>query len=258
MRGSEAFARLVAIMERLRGPDGCPWDREQTPASIAPYCLEEAYEVVDAIDEGIPEKLRDELGDLLLQVVFHAQMAKEAGSFDIDGVIGSISEKLVRRHPHVFRRAEGDEATTPEEVLTRWSEIKKKEGREHLFDGIPKALPALLRATRMGEKASSVGFDWKNPAGVVEKLDEELREFKAALPDRDRLEDEFGDLLFTLANLARHLKVDPETALRKATEKFDRRFRKMELAARAEGRELNTMTPEELERLWERAKSVRA
>jgi tetrapyrrole methylase family protein / MazG family protein len=248
----DEFARLVEIMARLRGPDGCPWDKEQTSASIAPYCLEEAFEVVEAIDEGDPKKLCEELGDLILQVVFHAEMAKAEGRFTINDVLKSINEKLIRRHPHVFRKNEV-QATTSKEVLENWSAIKKKEGRKNLLDGIPKALPALLRATRMGEKAATVGFDWKNADEVWPKLHEEMEEIRQA-GDASETEEEFGDFLFAAASLARHLKIDPESALRKATEKFDRRFRKMEEEATRRNVQLKDLSAAELDELWNQAK----
>ncbi len=242
-------------MRRLRSPDGCPWDRKQTHESIRPYCLEEAYEVVEAIDEGDRKKLCDELGDLLLQVLFHAQLAVEESTFSIDDVIDSIHSKLIRRHPHVFRREEGDLVDSAEEVLEKWSKIKKDEGRKHLLDGIPSALPALLRATRMGEKAGSIGFDWKSREEVSKKVSEELEELREAGNDSERVEEELGDLLFALTSYARHAKVDAETALRLATEKFDRRFRWMEQVAQKNDRELSTYSAKELDQLWNEAKS---
>ncbi|HLG18939.1 MAG TPA: nucleoside triphosphate pyrophosphohydrolase [Bdellovibrionota bacterium] len=254
MNAGEKFNRLVEIMARLRGPDGCPWDREQTPESIRPYCIEEAYEVVEAIDEGDPKKLSEELGDLLLQVVFHARFGEEKNQFNVEGVIDSINEKLVRRHPHVFRRNKGDEASTPDEVLEKWAKIKKLEGRKHLLDGIPKALPALLRATRMGEKAGGVGFDWPDAEGVWKKVEEEMDELRAAKGDLKKTEEELGDLLYALTSLARHLKVDAESSLRMATEKFEKRFRWMEEEARKRGEELAELTADELDRLWNQGK----
>jgi tetrapyrrole methylase family protein / MazG family protein len=250
----DPFGKLVDIMTRLRGEGGCPWDREQTHESIRPYCIEEAYEVVDAIDRKEWDELRDELGDLLLQVVFHAQMAKEAGTFDIDGVITAITEKLIRRHPHVFRKEEGDAVENSDQVLEKWAKIKKKEGREHLLDGIPRNLPALLRASRVGEKAASVGFDWKRPEEVRAKVMEELDELAQTKNDRVRREEEFGDLLFALTSFARHLDVDAESSLRLATEKFEKRFRWMEDEVRKKGVELSQLDAKELDLLWNRAK----
>jgi tetrapyrrole methylase family protein / MazG family protein len=256
MSVSETFARLVEIMAQLRGDGGCPWDREQTHETIRPYCLEEAYEVVEAIDENDAQKLRDELGDLLLQVVFHSQLATEEGTFSVEDVIRSINEKLIRRHPHVFQKDAGFHAKNPDEVLENWSKIKKKEGREHLLDGIPHALPALLRATRMGEKAATVGFDWPDAGEVWKKVDEEIEELRSAR-SRDEQERELGDLFFALTSLARHLGFDAESSLRKATEKFDRRFRWMEKEARStRKKELSELSPAELDALWNRAKGM--
>ncbi|MFH1018776.1 MAG: nucleoside triphosphate pyrophosphohydrolase [Pseudomonadota bacterium] len=255
MASAREFEKLVEMMRRLRGPGGCPWDREQTSESIAPYCLEEAYEVVDAIEGGERAKLRDELGDLLLQVVFHSQMAKEEGSFDIHDVARAINEKLIRRHPHVFRKGKGDQASSPEAVLKKWAKIKNREGRKHLLDGIPSAMPALLRATRIGEKAASVGFDWKGAKAVWKKVEEELNELRKARGKREAVMEELGDLLLALTSLARHLKVDAELALRRATKKFERRFRWMEEKVRVSGKELSDLTAKELDRLWNQSKT---
>jgi len=255
----ESFLRLIGIMRTLRSPEGCPWDREQTHETLKQYCIEEAYEVVDAIDHGDPAALKGELGDLLLQIVFHAQLAQESGKFNIVDVVDGLNEKLVRRHPHVFCRRDGDrkeEANTSEEVLDRWGKIKKEEGRENVLDGIPRSMPALQRAARTGEKAARVGFDWKDSKGVLEKVMEEFRELDEAGKDPQKLEEEFGDLLLSLASLARHLKLDPEGALRKATDKFEKRFRWMEQETRVSGIELSKMSPEDLDALWNRAKQV--
>lgn len=251
---ADPFGRLVETMEKLRGKGGCPWDREQTHESIRAYCIEEAYEVVDAIDHKNWPQLRDELGDLLLQVVFHAQMAKETGTFSIRDVLRAIQEKLIRRHPHVFRKAEGDAVKNAEQVLEKWAKIKKGEGRRHLLDGIPKHLPALLRASRIGEKAGSVGFDWKSAEEVRAKVKEELGELARSRKNPARLEEEFGDLLLALTSLARHLGVDAESSLRCATEKFEKRFRWMEDEARKKGVELAELNAQELDKLWNRAK----
>lgn len=255
MKSGERFEKLVEVMRQLRAPGGCPWDREQTHLTIRPYCIEEAFEVVEAIDEGDPKKLCDELGDLLLQVIFHAQLAKEESTFTIDDVIESIQSKLVRRHPHVFRKEEGDAVDSADQVLEKWAKIKKTEGRKNLLDGIPRALPALLRATRMGEKAASVGFDWQKADEVWEKVAEEMKEVKQAGSDPKKVEEELGDLLFALTSLARHLKVDAESSLRVATEKFDRRFRWMESHAEKGGKELSSLSAEELDQLWNQAKN---
>jgi len=248
------FSRLLEIMHTLRSPGGCPWDREQTHASLKPYCIEEAYEVVDAIEAGNDQELASELGDLLLQVVFHAQLAKEDGRFSMVEIIQSISEKLIRRHPHVFRKEAGDEVGNAKEVVGRWADIKKTEGKKQLLDGIPEALPALLRATRVGDKAASVGFDWRRQEDVWEKIREETEELTQARGDAKKEEEEFGDLLFALTNVARHLKIDPETSLRKATQKFERRFRKMEELCVLQGNEVKDCSYEELDDLWNQVK----
>lgn len=229
-----AFGRLVDIMKTLRGPDGCPWDREQDLRSLRRYVLEEAYEVVQAIDDDDMKGLPSELGDLLLQVVFLAQMADEEGDFDVQDVIESITDKLVRRHPHVFgdRRLE-----TADEVLERWETIKRDErGGGSVLDDIPEAFPALARAEKLGRRAAHVGFDWPDAAATLVKVREELTEVEEAVAGAERdaerrsaaVETEIGDLLFVIANLARHLGLSPEVALRGASEKFERRFRAME------------------------------
>ena len=234
LEAEAAFGRLVAIMKRLRGPDGCPWDREQDLRSLRRYVLEEAYEVVQAIDDDDMEGLPSEIGDLLLQVVFLSQMADEAGLFDVRQVAESISEKLVRRHPHVF----GDgTAATADEVLQRWESIKRDErGGGSVLDDIPDSFPALARAEKLGRRAANLGFDWPNTAGVLEKVREELEEVEAevarALEDgverSPQVEEEIGDLLFAVSNLARQMGLSPELALRRASEKFERRFRAIE------------------------------
>lgn len=241
-------------MARLRAPGGCPWDREQSHESIRPYAIEEAYEVVDAIDQKDWNLLRDELGDLLLQVVFHAEMAQADGRFAIEDVVTAISEKLVRRHPHVFRKEEGDGVKDSTHVLEKWSKIKEKEGRKNLLDGIPGTLPALLRASRMGAKAATVGFDWKTPDQVREKINEELDELSEAKPSER--EEEFGDLLFAITSFARHLRVDAESSLRKAANKFESRFRWMEEEARRTKVELPDLDAQELDQLWNQAKKA--
>ena len=254
--GSE-FDKLVAIMARLRAPDGCPWDQKQTFDTIKPYLLEETYEVLDAIDARDWPELRDELGDLMLQPVFFAQMAAEAGHFDIAASLRAINEKLVRRHPHVF--ADGD-ADTPEAVKVRWDEIKAEEkaakGRvdETLLQSVPRALPALVEADQIAKKAAAVGFDWENSAQVVDKLHEELDELARAENQTEK-EDELGDLLFVVVNLARFLKVDPEQALRKTNAKFRRRFGHVEQRLRAQGKAWNQTNISEMEALWQEAKT---
>lgn len=249
----EELDRLLRIMARLRGPRGCPWDRAQTHETLKPFLVEETYEVLEAIDRGNPAEVADELGDLLLQIVFHAAVAREAGTFDLGEVARRISDKLVRRHPHVFRRGR---ARTPEEVLVRWNELKKKE-RPHAsaLEGVPKALPALLRAQRLSDKAVHEGFEWPNLAAVLRKVREEERELREARRQgRKRIEEELGDLLFTWVNVARKLGVSAEESLRGACDRFESRFRTMERLAAGKKRPLRRHRPQELGRLWERAK----
>ena len=251
---------LLAIMRRLRYPDGgCPWDLEQTFATIAPYTIEEAYEVAAAIEAGDFDHLKDELGDLLLQVVFHARMAEERGLFAFSDVVRAITDKMIRRHPHVF--AEGG-ARTAGDVTLAWDEIKRHEraakpASESRLDGVANALPALMRAVKLQARAAEVGFDWPSAVTVTDKIAEEARELAEADPaDRGHVEEEFGDLLFAVANLARHLKIDPETALRAANAKFVRRFKAIEDGLRTRGRTPEDATLEEMEALWQAAKAA--
>ena len=252
------IGRLLAIMARLRDPAaGCPWDLEQDFASIAPYTIEEAYEVADAIDRGNLADLKGELGDLLLQVVFHAQMASEQRAFDFGDVVQSISDKMVRRHPHVF----GDAAIgSAAEQRAAWDSHKAGEreaaGDASVLAGVEQAVPALTRARKLGRRAAGVGFDWPDIDGVIAKVSEELDELLAACAskDRDAIEDEMGDLLFATANLARRLEVDPEEALRRASRKFEQRFRSLEAEVRAAGRPWEAYTVAELEAIWGRVK----
>ncbi|MCH6567681.1 MAG: nucleoside triphosphate pyrophosphohydrolase [Nitrospinae bacterium] len=252
----ERFVRLVEIMERLRGPEGCPWDREQTHDSLKPYIIEEAYEALEAMDEA-PDVLKDELGDLLFQIIFHAELSREAGTFDISDVLDNITDKMIRRHPHVFASAE---AASPEEVLLHWEEIKLAERgarpRESVLDGVPKALPALLRARRLQEKASRVGFDWGELDPALEKVEEEWGELKEKIAAGDGVgtQEELGDLLFSLVNAARFLDVNPEEALRQTVVKFISRFRHIEKRAAERGRPLKEMSLAEMDALWEEAK----
>jgi len=243
-------------MEKLRSPEGCPWDREQTHESLLKYLIEEAYEVVDAVLDRDDEALKEELGDLLLQTVFHSQIARERGAFTIDDVVDSVTRKLIFRHPHVFGGKEGIE--TAEDVSKEWERLKEEEGkrRESSLDGIPKSLPALERAYKLQKRAEKVGFDWKDFKGIKEKMVEELGEIEEELArgDREKLEEEVGDLLFMAVNLARFLGVHPETALQKANKKFEKRFRLMEKRAKEMGRELKDMDIEQLEELWQEAK----
>ena len=257
------FQRLVEIMARLRAPDGCPWDREQSFDSIKKYTLEETYEVLDAIDRRNWPDLRDELGDFMLQAVFYAQMASEEKHFDIDGSLDAINEKLVRRHPHIFGDAV---ANTGDEVLKRWNEIKAEErkGKENtpqgLLDTVPRALPALVEAQQITSRAAGVGFDWENPEQVLAKLEEELAEFALARKgaSQHELEDELGDLLFVIVNLARFVKVDPEQALRRTNAKFRTRFGYIEQRLSQRNRQVSETNIEELEALWQEAKKEEA
>lgn len=249
----EEFQRLVDLMARLRGPDGCPWDREQTFETIERYLLEESYEVIDAIRRGDFGELREELGDLLLQPVFFAQMARERGLFDVADSLRAINEKLIRRHPHVFGDAV---AETADAVKTTWDAIKKKEkeGRsEGLLGGIAKALPALVEAKEISRRAAKAGFDWENVGQVIEKLHEELGELERAETAAER-EGEIGDLLFVLVNVARFYKVDPEQALRNTNAKFLRRFGHIERRLEEKGRAVEGTSIGELEALWQEAK----
>jgi tetrapyrrole methylase family protein / MazG family protein len=233
---------LVRVMARLRGPGGCPWDREQTHQSLARHLLEEAHETLEAIDQGQPDRLRDELGDLLLQVVFHAEMARQEGTFDIDDVAQTITAKLIRRHPHVFGDVQVDSAS---EVLVNWERIKAEEKGEHPIDEeIPSTLPALARASKVQRRAAGSGFDWRTKEAALAKVHEELDELERAEPDQ--AEDELGDVLFAIAALGRRMNVDPETALRKATGRFSERFERMKGRAEEEGVRLDSLSDDEL------------
>jgi len=245
--------RLRAIVATLRAPGGCPWDREQTHSSLRGGLLEEAYEVVSAIDSADAANLCEELGDLLLQVVFHAQLGAEDGRFDFDAVARGISEKLIRRHPHVFGEIECADSA---EVLKRWDEIKRTEKGDtttSLLDGISPGLPALLHAERVQKRTAKVGFDWPTAEPVFEKVLEELAELSAAPPELQ--EEELGDLLFSVVNLARKLKLNPETALAAANRKFERRFRAIETLAEQRGLELEKMSLPQMDELWVEAKA---
>ncbi len=251
-----AIRRLIAIMERLRDPaTGCPWDIEQTFATIAPYTIEEAYEVADAIEREAWDELEGELGDLLLQVIYHAQMAAEAGFFDFRSVADTVSDKMVARHPHVF----GDESRdkSAEQQTRDWEAQKAAErGAAGTLDGVALGLPALLRAVKLQKRAARVGFDWPDASHVLAKIVEEAHELTEAsesLP-QEKIEEEFGDLLFVMANLARHLKVEPEAALRAANAKFTRRFAAIEAALAARGKRPEESTLEEMDALWDAAK----
>ncbi len=262
--------RLLDIMAKLRDPDGgCPWDLEQSFETIAPYTIEEAYEVVDAIENGDMRRLRDELGDLLLQVVFHAQMSRETGGFDFDGVVAGVSDKMIRRHPHVFG---GDDVADAETQTLAWETHKARERetrasaegrRASVLDDVARGLPALLRAQKLQKRAARVGFDWTTTDDVIAKIEEELVELRQAvsekreneeLRDKEAISAEFGDLLFSTVNHARHLGVDPESALRHANTKFERRFRQVETEVALSGRDLERLSLAEYDEAWERAK----
>jgi MazG family protein len=263
------FQRLVDIMRTLRSPDGCPWDRKQTFESLRPFVLEEAYEVVETIDRRDYETLRSEIGDLLFEGVFLAQIADEEGRFRVDDSLDAIAEKLVRRHPHVFGTETTDEShrgtageagrtvDTPEAVVEQWEQIKARERQatgepDRLLGGLPTAMPSLLRAYEIGARVGAVGFDWARAVDVIDKVHEELTELGVAIAadERSLIEEELGDLLFTLASLARKLRVEPETALRKANDKFSRRFASLEDRLRATGRSIHEASLDEMERGW--------
>lgn len=257
-RASEAIERLLSIMERLRGPDGCPWDREQTLRSLRQYVLEETYEVLEAIDSGDPREHCEELGDLLLQVVFQAQLTREAGTFEFADVAEAISNKLVSRHPHVFGDAQVKDA---EGVLRQWAALKREEkrkkgGGKSVLEGVPREMPALARADRLTEKASRIGFDWPDAAGARAKVDEELRELDEALAQGERaeIEHELGDALFALANLGRKIGLAPEEALRGAIARFVGRFHHVEDGLTRRGVAPGEATLAEMDALWEEAK----
>ncbi|MCU1267325.1 MAG: Nucleoside triphosphate pyrophosphohydrolase [Acidobacteria bacterium] len=269
---TKTFADLVALMDRLRSPEGCPWDREQTYATLAPMLLEEAYETFEAVEEateGRAGNLRDELGDLLFQIVFYAQVAKERGDFSIDDVIATVHAKMVRRHPHVFGDARADTTT---EVLRSWEAIKAEEKRQagkddakvaSLLDGISSKAPALMEAHQLSTKAARVGFDWQHIEDIFAKIQEEVEELRAAVVaheeshtegDHAHVREEVGDLLFAVTNIARRLKVEPEAAMKLTNRKFRRRFNHIEETLRARGQEFAATTLDELEALWQKAK----
>jgi MazG family protein len=261
-----AIQDLIAVMRRLRNPDGgCPWDVEQTFATIAPYTIEEAYEVAEAIADDDMVQLKDELGDLLFQVIFHSQMADEAGQFDFHDVAAAVVDKMIRRHPHVFGDQDGIDSAAIQ--TGNWERQKAEErsakaraaGRApSALDGVTLGLPALLRAIKLQNRAARVGFDWPSPVPVLDKIEEEIAEFKAEVAQGsapDRMIDEFGDILFVYANLARHYALDPEAALRQANAKFERRFRRVEVLLAAAGKSPETSTLEEMDTLWDQVKA---
>jgi MazG family protein len=262
------FGKLVALQARLRGPGGCPWDREQTHESLRRFLIEEAYEVLDAMGEGDPRDFASELGDLLLQVVFHSILAEEAGAFTISDVIESVHTKMVRRHPHVFGNVS---AKTSREVLKNWEQIKREEraeegsvAEESILAGVSRSLPGVLEAYQLTRSAARIGFDWENLAGILDKLDEEKRELEALVPPAAKsgftakIEEEIGDLLFTGVNVARFLGVDPEIALKAANRKFKRRFQWMESAAARQGAPFADLPRERMEELWDESKAHEA
>ena len=265
-----ALDRLVDIMRALRAPGGCPWDREQTVASLRPFVLEETYEVLEAIENGAPAHLREELGDFLYEAVFLAQISEEEGHFSIADAIDAVCDKLIRRHPHVFARAAKDGAITTDQVIERWETMKAREraaqGHEAVrikttLSGVPKTLPSLLRAYEISARAAAVGFDWARPADVLDKIEEETAEVRrevesGATGDLSRAEDEMGDLLFAIANLSRKLGIEPEGALRRANDKFTLRFNAVERAFITRGRSLQEATLQEMEDEWQRVKEL--
>ena len=253
----DPFQSLVAIMERLRSEKGCPWDREQTRESLKPYLIEETYEVLEALDKDEPDRIKEELGDLLFQILFHAQVAREQGEFDINDVITSNIEKMIHRHPHVFA---DKSVSSSKEVLVNWEEIKKNETknrhRKSILDGVPAPLPALLKAHRIQERAARVGFDWDDIKDVISKVDEELGELKKAVSEKSKkhIEEELGDLIFAVVNLSRFVKVNPEEALRKCIDKFKERFYQIETELSKNGKKLKDTSLEEMDEIWNRAK----
>ena len=264
---SKNFDELVAVMARLRAPGGCPWDREQTYESLAPYLLEEAFESFDAIHEattGKPENLREELGDLLLQIIFHSQIAEELGDFTIEDVCATIAKKMILRHPHVFGDVKLD---TANDVLNNWDELKRAEReitkkeekpKDSILDDVPLAFPALIEANKLTKKAAKVNFDWENSEQIFDKLNEEIDELKAeiAVGENGKIEDEIGDLLFVIVNLARHFDVEPETALKRTNRKFRRRFKFIESELKNLGKSFAESSLEEMDALWNRAKEL--
>ena len=267
----DRFNRLLDIMRALRAPGGCPWDREQTLASLRPYVLEETYELLEAIESGTPAYVRVELGDYLYEAVFLAQIGEESGDFTIADAIDSIADKLVRRHPHVFAREEGAPSITTTEVRERWETIKALEraaaGQEAktktrtILSGVPKTLPSLLRAYEISTRAAAVGFEWARPEDVLDKIEEEIAEVRSeveagAMGDLSRAEEEMGDLLFAIANLSRKLGIEPEAALRRASDKFTKRFDAMEDAFKGRSQGLQEVTLEEMEAEWQRVKKA--
>ncbi len=268
MSAGERFDRLIEIMRALRAPDGCPWDREQTQASLRPFVLEETYEVLEAIESGSPSQLCEELGDFLFEAVFLARISEERGEFTIADAVDAICDKLIRRHPHVFARESGDPALTSGQVIEKWETLKAREReaagqparRKTTLSGVPKTLPALLRAYEVSARAAAVGFDWAKAGDVLDKIEEEVAELRqevesGATGDLSRAEEEMGDLLFAIANLSRKLGIEPEAALRRANEKFTSRFDAVEHAFANRKQSLSDATLDEMEAEWQRVKS---
>jgi len=255
MTDKDNFKNMVEIMDILRSENGCPWDREQTHQTLKPHLIEESYEVLEAIEDGSMEMLKEELGDLLLQVLFHSQIAKENGSFSINDVITSLKEKIIRRHPHVFDKTSVKDS---KEVMFNWEKIKRQEkkDRKSVLDGVPRILPSLIRARQVQAKAARVGFDFPDKEEAFLKVEEEVREFKEAVfsKNQDEIEEEFGDFLFSLVNVSRFVSVDPEESMRKAIDKFIRRFKSLEEAIESSGGSFDKLSLEEMDAMWSKNK----
>ena len=253
-----SLSKLIKITKTLMGDDGCPWDKVQTRESLKPYLVEETYEVLEALDENDPEKIKDELGDLLYQILFHSKISSLKGEFDFRDVIDNLSEKMVRRHPHVFK---GGKLNTPDQVIGQWEEIKNKENdkanQKSILDSIPKNLPSLIRAQKLQKKAAKEGFDWEQINDVFDKLDEEIKEFKEAVLKKKNtdIQSEIGDIIFVITNIAKSYKVDAEEALRSTNNKFIKRFQYIEQKIEGEGKTLKDCPLEEMERYWQEAKN---
>jgi tetrapyrrole methylase family protein / MazG family protein len=257
-KSTSLFNELVELMRKLRSKDGCPWDKEQNHASLKPHLVEEAYELIDAIDTGNPDKIKEELADIFFHIIFHCQIAKEKKGFDIGGVMALCLDKMTRRHPHVFGDAT---AASPEEVIHQWEQIKKKEKgyeeRKFIVDGLPRHLPALQKAQKLQKKVAKVGFDWSNINDVIAKVDEELAEVKEAINENkpENIEEEVGDLLFSIVNLSRFLKLDTENVLHKTIYKFVERFKKVEMELATMGKDIEKCALEEMDAIWNKVKN---
>ncbi len=256
-RMDNKLSELAALMDRLRDENGCPWDMKQTHESLKPYLVEETYEVVEAIESGNPQFLKEELGDLLFQIVFHSRLAKERGEFTLEDVVQGVTEKMVRRHPHVFAGSQAEDAEDAADVLQKWEQIKSAEKkRDSILDGIPKTLPTLIRAKRLQERAARVGFDWPHTEDVWKKVEEEWHELQDARHNRDvhGVEEEMGDVMIALVNLGRFINVDADEALKKSIKKFIYRFGEIEKEFARQGKDITTATLDEMEAIWQRAK----